>query len=423
MLPGSLPRAFLYVWLTLMAISIVSPFEASSGCACLAYVMSFIFVTCSVILSGLFFPVTLAGKSRPINVVSTPYTEKLILLVLAISILGTFFLWIDKTSIKGIDYSQGMAQARVQWGGNESVRGGVSSIYSLLGYLLGFYFFVSTYAVLMYRELYSTSFSYFVLLVSLCLVLFNSFMVGGRSILFVFVMLVLSVMIIRKSLGLTRIRPKKRSFMLLVSGVSATVLVIGYSIYVVYSRAKLVGMSSYQYLEVMVEHLNGKVLYGSSFDVVNYFYVVAAYLIHPFWVFEESLALTQRPGQVLFVFLNSVLSKAGVVDGVAEGYEFHGLFLSVPGAFYYEFGMFGYLSVIILTALLIALLRLLRRGGDVSLITMVLIGMYLLSSPILFIFDFMVTGFVVWAFFTFWVFEAGRKVIAQLLRDVSKVSG
>jgi hypothetical protein len=127
-----------------------------------------------------------------------------------------------------------------------------------------------------------------------------------------------------------------------------------------------------------------------------------AQLIHPFWVFESIIVRDQSEGTFLFSTPLFLLHKFGLLTNISEAWTFPGLFLSLPGAAYHDFGLLGMITVSLLHGFALAIcIRLLmqRHLSGLSLTWIIIIFSMTILSPLLPVFvagpfPFMVAAFV-----------------------------
>jgi hypothetical protein len=293
------------------------------------------------------------------NAVSLPELRMVIMVSLAIGVFGFASLVIDRVFIQHIDYSQGIAVARELWRKAGEEREGVSSPLSVLGYLFGFSYFVATTVAHLHWEQLRKSDRGVILLVSSMLVVGNSLLTGGRSIVLVQLAAIASVGTLRKVMGLS-FMPGRGARALV--GVIVTVIVaLSYSLYVFSERASVGKTLPAIYAQGMVEHLGGETtdafggLERMPFIVgsLGQFGTLAgAYLTHSFGTYESALEFEQRPGSVSFAFLRQLLHKSGLLREDDEGWPLEGRFMHLPGSLWYDFGWVGFVvGAIVLGAL------------------------------------------------------------------------
>lgn len=349
--------------------------------------------------------VALLPAGRPI---SASDLERMIWLSLALSISGFLSLCFDRVVLQGIDFSNGIAAARQLWRKTGEGRESVSSIFSVLGYLLGFAFFVaSTLAHLHWESLRRRTRVGVVVMVFL-LVAVNSLITGGRSIVLVQLACIVAVCGIRALLGKTMMPGRGARIWL---GASAALVVcVGYSLYVFSARAELGNTLPERYATGMLGYLGGTATPGfydlnvlpSSVAATTQFATVAgSYLTHSYGTFESVLAMNSTPGNVSFGFIRDLLAKLGLGQASTEEWILSGRFLSVPGSLWYDFGWFGFFAgAAVIGVLLGSVPRILgfRGGGGISLMVVLVILLTAFLAPLVLSIDILSVPFLVLGF-------------------------
>jgi hypothetical protein len=90
-------------------------------------------------------------------------TSLLVNISLVVSVFDIIFIACDKVFIWGINYFEGLAFAREEWRRAGEDRGrGVSSIFSMLGYLLGSGYYVAAVLAITQMNILNSSYQFFV---------------------------------------------------------------------------------------------------------------------------------------------------------------------------------------------------------------------------------------------------------------------
>jgi hypothetical protein len=342
----------------------------------------------------------------------TPLTagdlERLIWLSLAMSVLGFLSLCFDRIVVQGIDFSNGIAAARHLWRQSGEGRESVSSIFSVLGYLLGFTFFVATTLAHLHWERLRRRTRLGVVIVAFLLIAANSLLTGGRSIVLVQLACIVSVCGIRAVLGMTMM--PGRGARIWLGGSVAMILCIGYSLYVFSARAELGQTLPERYATSMLGYLGAtptpgfyelNVLPSSVAATAQFSTVAGAYLTHSYGTFESVLEMDTTPGNVSFGFIRDMLAKLGVAQPATEQWTFSGRFLSVPGSLWYDFGWFGFFAGAAVLGILIGSVpRVLtmRRGAGVSLMAVLVILLTAFLAPLVLSIDILSVPFLILGF-------------------------
>jgi hypothetical protein len=340
---------------------------------------------------------------------SAPDLERLVWLSIALSIVGFICLCFDRIVLQGIDFSQGIAVARHLWRRSGEEREGVSSIFSVLGYLLGFTFFVATTLGHLHWEFLRRGTRWGIITSATILVAMNSLLTGGRSIVLIQLACVVAVCGMRAMLG-KKMMPG-RGARIWLAGTLALVLAVGYSLYVFSARAEAGKIPSEVYVTGMLGYLGGQPTPGfyvlnelpASVAATTQFATVAgAYLTHSYGTFESVLEMQQTPGTVSFGFVRELLAKMGVGEISSEEWSLSGRFLSLPGYLWYDFDWVGFyigaLVVGVLFGITPYLLRI-RNGAGFSLVAVLIIFITGLLAPLVLSIDilcvpFLIIGFV-----------------------------
>ena len=340
--------------------------------------------------------------------------HRLIILTGLLVLCGLLLHLYDKVFIMKIDYSAGVAKARHEWLAKGTERGGgISSWQSAAGHILvNFHFIVMAMVLLFWKEL-PKFYKYFGYIVSVVAILLYSASIGSRSVPLFFLLYVMSVLLLSKSLTRGFLPMGFRClFVLLI------LLILAYNLFVFHERGKVFGDNSPQkYTQSFIPQLGGEETSGfddgedlPGFIGEMYYYLILStvYVNHNQWTFDYVLTLKERPGQSMFNTLYGGLVKVGVLSRERiEPRAFSGRFLSLPGCAYYDFGVLGMIFIAMLHGFfLFAANQVVRgntlRGGFVFLY--LLVGVFSLVSPLtsaanLMIFPYMVISYLCLPFF------------------------
>lgn len=354
-----------------------------------------------------------AFTALSINRLGRPLVERdlrgLIFLSIALAFVGLLALAYDRLAIQGIDFSQGIAAARQLWRRAGETRDGVSSIYSVLGYLLGFAFFIATTLAHLHWELISRHTRWHVLVWSTILILAHSLLAGGRSIVLVQLACIAATGAIRSLLGKPMMPGRGARIWL---GVTlGMILAIGYSIYVFGVRAETEGILPQRYAQGMLHYLGAEPtesfhelaeLPPTLATTAQFATVAGAYLTHSFGTFESMLDMQITPGKVTFGFIRDLLARAGIARPATAEWLLGGRFLSLPGSLWYDFGWLGFYAGALGVGGLIGALPViigLRGGGGIAICAALLILLTGLLAPLLPAIDSLSVPFLAFGFF------------------------
>lgn len=253
-----------------------------------------------------------------------------------LSIVGIVFLVVDKVYFRGVDFIN-MTPAEIRNKISSESGGGVSSLFSLLGNFLQCFVVVAAFNSI-FRD---SGFRFFLNQSLFFLVVFaSSYLLGGRTPLLTYLVIVFSIYI---SSGRAVSVFSAAKFIL-----PAILVALAFALSIFALRARAVGIDSSEYLSAMLVHLgaanadsllvgNGGVFRGG----VNYFYVIVAYLVHPFWVSSEIALGSNAGGSISFYTLQFLLSKFISIDLDSARHAYYELFSSLPGGLYYDYGFSG----------------------------------------------------------------------------------
>lgn len=263
-----------------------------------------------------------------------------------LSILGIVFLVIDKVYFREINFIN-MTPAEIRNKIASEGGSGVSSIFSLFGNVLQCFVVVAAFNSIFkdsgFRFFVSQAFFFLVVVAS-------SYLLGGRTPLLTYLVLVFSIYI---SSGRAVSAFAAVKFML-----PAIVVALAFALSIFALRAHAIGIDSSEYLSAMLVHLGANNVDsnlsrgGVLDDGLNYFYVVVAYLVHPFWVSSEIALGSDSSGSISFYTVLFLLSKIISIDLDSAKHEYYTLFSSLPGGLYYDFGLIGILLYSIFLAVI-----------------------------------------------------------------------
>lgn len=354
-----------------------------------------------------------APRQVPTNKIDRLYDylkpHRLIILTSLLVLCGLLLHLYDKVFIMKIDYSAGIAKARQEWLAHGTERGGgISSWQSAAGHILvNFHFIVIAMVLLFWKEL-PKFYKYFGYFVSVVAILIYSGSIGSRSVPLFFLLYVISVLLLGKSLG-RGFLPKgfRVLFTLLVF------LIVAYNLLVFHERGKVFGENNPQkYTQSFMSQLGGKEtsafdkgenLPGILGEIYYYTILTTVYVNHNQWTFDYVLTLKDRPGQSMFNTVYGGLFKIGVVGREWNSDRaFSGVFLSLPGCAYYDYGIFGMIVIAVLHGIFIFTANYVVRGKNLRvgyIFLFLLMGVFSLVSPLtsaanLMIFPYMVISYL-----------------------------
>jgi hypothetical protein len=292
------------------------------------------------------------------------WVGRLIGIGMVLSFAGLGLLLVDKVVIQQIDFSQGIAIARDLWRREGEFREGISSVFSVLGYLLGFTFMAAAALAHLRWESLRPAIRTFALCGSVFLGLAYSLLTGGRSIILVQLAAFAATGALRVLAG-HKFFPG-RMLRALSWAIALLGLAIFYSVYVFSERAAAAGIDPSVYSNEMLAFLGGsptdrfqtlEALPEGLSGVAQFGVIAGAYLTHSFGTFESVMDMMSTPGSASFVFARSLLARLGMSDPVVEEWILSGRFLSLPGVLWYDFGWLGVCVGAALLGILLGLIR------------------------------------------------------------------
>jgi len=342
---------------------------------------------------------------RPLE---TSDVVRIVYIGMILSAVGFACLFFDRVVLQGIDYSRGIAIARELWRRAGESREGVSSVFSVVGYIIGFSFFCSIAVAQLHWERIGKAARRVVIFGGIVLVMANSLLIGGRSIVLVQLAAIVAIGGFRKSLGLAAF-PGRVGRVFLIGG-ALFVLGLGYSIYVFGARAAAGGGLPALYVEGTLPWLGGEPtdaffalerLPEALADTAALGTLAGAYLTHSFGTFESALEFGGTPGTVSFIFVRELLAKMGLIAAPTEALAFEGRFLSLPGSLWYDFGWVGFYVGAVVMGVLIGVVPAVlswSRGGGIAICIAMTLLLTALLAPMVMAMDILCVPFMVIGF-------------------------
>jgi uncharacterized membrane protein (UPF0136 family) len=351
--------AFVCAWLGYFSLIVVLPVEYRSvelGSALLVQMIFVLAVVAAIVgLEAVRRPAT-AGPAKQRRVSAPPLNvselNRIVMMGVGLSAVGIALLVYVRLAVQGIDYSRGIAIARQLWRVEGEERGGISSPLSIPGYGLGFFFYASTFLGHLHWEHLKARTRRILVTGSLLFVAMHSILSGGRTVLLV---LIISVM----STGLIRKLQRKKSFpgkfwRNIILGIFFLLASLSYVIYVFSERASANGISPEIYATGTLHALGATPTDSfrmiSSFPepfaaVANLGVIAGAYVTHSIGTVASVMEYQSHQGAATFIGVRELLTRLGAVPASDESWILSGAFLSLPGAFWYDFGLVGVIVV------------------------------------------------------------------------------
>jgi hypothetical protein len=334
-------------------------------------------------------------------------TSVLVNISLVMSMIGIVFLVFDKLFIQGIDYSEGLAVAREEWRrAGEDRDGGVSSIFSVLGYLLGSSYYVAIVLAVTQVNVLGSSKRIKILLASFLLLMLNSAISGGRSNVLLVAACIFGAMASRRDLNFRQLFPHKIQWWLMLMTVGLSGI---YILFIFYQRADASDMSAQNYALDFLPYL-GLELDAWFFDLMDggvigsllaMIVLAVSYVTHSFATVAAIVNTPSEDKVVIFLHFWGLLGRIGLLDMPDGEWFLAGRFSSVPGALWYQMGGIGFVAVSFLLGATSAVVKAWTARQPDRLLPLgafVMIEAVLLLSPALFAADFLSFPFVVVSF-------------------------
>lgn len=324
--------------------------------------------------------------------------KKNVKLLIKAPIIGFILLLFDRMFVRGIDYSQGLRYARYDWLASASSGGGV---FGVVANLLIPVSYVGIFVLITQGENIKKNKAWLIF-ATLIGVFGHAALNGGRSnILLAIVMLIIAFLWKRgrpvKKMG-------RRMMLLLVA-----LLGFYYVAYIIQSSASMGGASLAELVELGILSLYGepnRLFFSKEQSYLMYIVIyMLSYLYHGQWTAQITSYLNDREGLYSLTSLPTILmDKYGLInmDFTGKSFSETGAFISLPGAFYYDF---GWLGVVMLTFILGVLFGLSmhfinsgKRVGTIKLIFIISILYLLILSPVLPAYGLSYFYFIMWSF-------------------------
>ncbi|AQQ67512.1 hypothetical protein Mag101_07575 [Microbulbifer agarilyticus] len=393
---------FVY-WFAILALPVHSVYPAAGE----AFLLQFLFVA--------FVSLGYLATHAVFNIGNVPRwgtadiaeAKGLIAIALLLSVCGTAFLVYDRIIVQGVDYSKGIAFARQEWRKlGEARGGGVSSVYSVLGYLFSSGYFVAGILAVSVKAKLSQKFRFISLFCVFALVLVNSLIAGGRSNILLLAVLIFAAI---SSQGGWQLKLFIRSYfvrtlIVFLVGISAM-----YTLYVFYERASASNMDAVEYVNNFLPYLGLEFdswyrdfLNDNSWASFSAIPVLAgSYLTHSYSTTAAIIDSVHEDKVIVFLHAMNLLNKLGLASAPDSSWFLAGRFPSLPGALWYQYGVISIFPGAIFLGVISALVKYLYVSKPSSITRLAgYISMYsiLVVSPLLFVLDFMSFPFLVLSF-------------------------
>jgi hypothetical protein len=401
-------KHFLFVWGAYWVSVLFLPVEGIYPSSIYAFILQFLFVIFVLVGYSWFLVASNAARPPMWGRYQLKHLRSMIRIAIWLSIIGTICLVYDKIFIQGIDYSKGIAVAREAWRKEgESRQGGISSVFSVLGYLLGSGYYVAAVLLVLGGQALDTKSRYKAVFSVFVLLMISSYLAGGRS-----NVLLLAVFVVGTTVSVTGWSYKYifknrflRIFIFLL-----LIFSFLYLLYVFAERAEATGIKASSYLRGFLPYLGLKLSpwfeerlgSGVISDITSLFLLAASYITHSF---STTAAIIEHgPGEKIIIFLHpmNILHKLNLVVKPDSSWFLAGRFPSLPGALFYQYGAYGFSVLSLLLGFLGGMAKyfyICRPASVISLSLFLMMYAILILSPLLLAVDFMSFPFVLWSFF------------------------
>jgi len=390
--PWALLGAHLGPWGVFFALEAALPFTSLAGSAGAARFWCVVYVGLSTVAAWLF--VRMWPPGRP-PAPSPQYSRAggLALGCAVAGVVGLLLQGYDKIQVQGIDYTSGFALARYAWAEASASRGGaISSVPSALGNLLAPFFVLALALALVRWESLRPRTRWTVLGLSAVTLAGTSVLTGGRSVLLVVLGVGVAACLVRYANGLYLI-PGARGGAAVRTALTfllAAGLALVWFAYVFAQRANANDLDIKYYVDILLPRLNAAPTaaydaiagWGGTGSSIGYLLTaVGVYAVHGLYTFQLALADLAHPGSFLAAYPGLLAHKLGLLSQPPAPFTYHGLFLPLPGAVFYDFGWGGLLIGALGHGLLLGTVIVQMRDGRGGLL-MLGIGLGVLATSV-----------------------------------------
>ena len=407
------PLCFLLVWLIYWLIILVFPAApVAKNQEINAVLIEVVFVFAALVCCLFFWKVHFVSRSSTQKAYGEPSLASIsqyIRLGVCLSLAALFLLAYGRIYLEGISYDQGFAAARAAWA--KHAGGSSALIIDSVAYVFGSTFFISSWFLMLFWEKLRFGFRWVNFLLVVSILGANSYLLGGRSILMLWLCFVFIALLLRRVYGANFLPSYGgRRFILALIVLIAVFFFCGY---VFLERSQVSGVSVSSYVQNFMPYL-GAQLEGSFSSLESLILLVLAYFINSHWTLERLLDLNYNaslPGHVSFNYLFLLLHRLHLLSSPIETPLLSGRFLSAPGGFFYDYGICG---VVVGGALLGALMGATLKKIETACFSVLGAGAFTcvwlvaFLSPLLLVVNVMSFPFILIAFVIYFVIERAR---------------
>lgn len=351
-------KRFIQIWIVVYVLAVLIPASSIYSIESQFYALGIIAIFLFILSLSSIFSVSLFLSKFKNNesilfekelIVNEILIYKIIKICSFLCLLGLLFFIYDKAFIQGVNYLDGLAVARSNFRDIGENRNGVSSIYSVLGYVLSGFSCISLLLSFIFYE-FNVKISSFGILIPIINLMGVSFLTGGRTSIILIVIVIISGRSIRKLIGYNSwpFTKKKTIIFNLLS-----LLMFFYIIYIFADRAQSNNVSVKNYTESMIEYLSGEPtvnfekieVFPEPFQSFTYLLLsLITYFVHGTWITEGIFEVSVKYGNATFLGFGDYLAKIGLPTKLDE-WIFSGKFVTWPGAIYHDLGLIGILII------------------------------------------------------------------------------
>ena len=344
-----------------------------------------------------------ASAPRAINGIELTFLAVL----MGLSVMAALALFYDRV-LQGVNYSQGVCGARYQMNRLGEGRTGISSIFSFLGLLFGYFYFAALPIVFM-RKVRRVLF-WTVMVVSFGLLMIQSILTASRFATMIYLVALIALAAMRLTMA---DRPRIRAVDIVMS-LLIVAMAGGFVVNQFACRANLAHQNSEQYANSFTEHLlipampeeapeAGEATGAAKVwrHVSGLMRITVYYGIHSGFTFAAIIDTEERPGILSLAGPISLLPKIGIDVSVPPVSDvIIGRFVSMPGSLYYDAGLAGLVGLSIGFALILVVVRITRnryRSSMLATSVLVCLLVTLYLSPVTFVINVMHFPFIAFA--------------------------
>ncbi|MCT4583404.1 MAG: oligosaccharide repeat unit polymerase [Peptostreptococcaceae bacterium] len=331
-------------------------------------------------------------------------------LIFITSILGLLLMLYDRIYVRGINYSLGLRNARYQWLYSEVS----SSIWSKIGNLLVPFGYVGLWFLLVHKNKLKTIQKFQLGIAAVCTVLGHAALNGGRSQVLLGAVLWIAIkmiMIFRNDCNKVKekiLEKAKKNMILIFAGLFVVLLTLD-------GIGKDMDLKSYiiNFAPTLLGSVNlDKVNILSFLGAFGYMMTfITMYLLHGQYSFRYVFSLNDTEGYAFFgTLLNpfiQILKTLGFsLNSIQKDFftTEYAIFLSLPGAFFYDFGYVGLIVLSLLLGIVFAIAILTIKFSKIitgyKLAFIMFVLFYIILSPVMSASGFAYFYFIIYAFIT-----------------------